>query len=133
MISEIYNKAEILTHLVIFCDTTRIDKKKKGVPIYTWFPGPRGLKWCFSLGANSTDTNRLNIVYKGENESLEKILCIDNTSYFNLIPSKTPKSSTKTNIFYIGHICVWKSMQCLSLPAGNGKHWKLKCSKIFNY
>lgn len=29
MISEIYNKAEILTHFVIFCDTTRIDKKKK--------------------------------------------------------------------------------------------------------
>lgn len=44
--------------LWFFCDTTRIDKKK-GVPIYTWFPGPRGLKWCFSLGANSTDTNRL--------------------------------------------------------------------------
>lgn len=81
--------------------------KKKGVPIYTWFPGPRGLKWCFSLGANSTDTNRLNIVYKGENESLEKILCIDNTSYFNLIPSKNAKVINKNkHILYRSHLCL---------------------------
>lgn len=43
MISEIYNKAEILTHLVIFCDTTRIDKKKKVCQFTRDFLG-QGLK-----------------------------------------------------------------------------------------
>lgn len=72
-----------------------------------WFFGLRGLKLCFSFGVNFIDINRFNIVYKGENEFLEKIFCIDNMFYFNLIFLKNVKVINKNKyILYRLYLCL---------------------------